>query len=96
MLTTTRGSQAPVRNNKAHADLRSVLFFGLFFRLAFGALVTAVFGLLLPEWRASNRYLTTSCVVLGKRVSIFENAAGAKSGTSYPEIRIAYKVDGGK
>jgi hypothetical protein len=94
-MTDDQSTEATVRKNQEHARYQSVLLFGLFFLLGFAALVAIVFGFILPEWRANNRYLSSSCVVLDKRVSMATKLSPrTKGGTHYPEIKISYQVDG--
>ena len=56
------------------------------------SLVGIVSGMVLPEWRANNRYLPNTCVVLDKKVS--RDDGGEEGPTYRPEIRIRYEVDG--
>ena len=90
-----RADQEPIRREKTGFGCG---FFGLVFIAGCGFLVMLVGGFLLPDWRANNRYLPTTCVVLDRRLG--EDIApadpeGRGGGPVYhPEIEIQYEVDG--
>jgi hypothetical protein len=69
-----------------------------FFPLGCASLVMLVWGGLLPEWRANNRYLPNSCVVLDRRLASerFDDPDGGAREGYHPEIKIHYQVDGRK
>ncbi len=79
---------------------RTFAFSGLFVLVGCGTLVMLVWGFLLLDWRANNRYLPNSCMVLDRRLARAEgqvNPEGGKGGPTYhPEIKIRYEVDGRK
>jgi len=56
-----------------------------------------VWGFLLLDWRANNRYLPNSCVALDRRLARAEGQANRRGGqgrpTYHPEIKIRYEVD---
>jgi hypothetical protein len=72
--------------------------FGLFFFAGCGSLVMLVWGFLRVDWRANNRYLPNSCVVLDRRLATEMGGANPDGGlarpTYHPEIKIRYEVDG--
>jgi hypothetical protein len=79
-------------------------FFGLVFLAGCGFLVL-MGGFLLLDWRANNRYLPNSCVVLDRRLAIgtsehvvhVGDASRTEPRPSYnPEIKIQYEVGGRK
>ena len=79
-------------------------FFGLFFLAGCGFLVL-MGGILLRDWRANNRYLPNSCVVLDGRLATgtrehvvrVDDAPQTEWRPSYkPEIKILYQVGGRK
>jgi hypothetical protein len=62
-----------------------------------------VWGLLIPDWRANNRYVPAMCEVLDKRLDskMFETVghdghAGPERPSYRPEIKIRYEVNGRK
>jgi hypothetical protein len=75
-------------------------FFGLCFLMGCMSLVMLVWGFLLLDWRANNRYLPNSCVVLDRRLASTLTDPGPEGGTRrpvyHPEIKIQYEVDGQK
>jgi hypothetical protein len=80
------------------------LFFGLFFLAGCGFLVVCARGFLL-DWRANNRYLPNSCVVLDRRLATGMSNDVVVSGdfswtvqrpSYHPEIKIQYEVGGRK
>jgi len=75
-------------------------FFGLFFLAGCGSLVMLVWGFLLLDWRANNRYLPNSCVVLDRRLAKQMGDPAPEGGRGrpsyHPEIKIRYEVDGRK
>jgi hypothetical protein len=77
-------------------------FFGLFFVAGCGLLVAGIWGFLL-DWRANNRYLPNSCVVLDRRLAAGTSEDVVVRGdvpstvqrpSYHPEIRIRYEVGG--
>jgi Protein of unknown function (DUF3592) len=80
-------------------------FFALFFVAGCGFLVLLVSGLV-RDWRANNRYLPNSCVVLDRRLAIgtsslvvvvSDGVTRTEPRPSYhPEIKIQYEVGGRK
>ncbi len=79
----------------------SFAFSGAFLLMGCASLVMLVWGFLLTDWRANNRYLPNSCVVLDKRLAtqMAKRADPEEAGevpVYHPEIRIRYEVDGRK
>ncbi len=70
----------------------------LLFIAGCASLVMLVGGFLVPDWRANNRYVPGSCVVLDKRladsIGKFPGASGGEKISYHPEIKIRYEVDG--
>jgi hypothetical protein len=75
-------------------------FSGLFFLMGCASLVMLVWVFLLLDWRANNRYLPNSCVVLDRRLASTMSEPGPEGGTPrpvyHPEIKIRYEVGGRK
>ncbi|MFI5456789.1 MAG: DUF3592 domain-containing protein [Isosphaerales bacterium] len=96
----TGGWRAELVRMKRENSGCSVAFFGLFFLAGCGSLVMLVWGFLLLDWRANNRYLPNSCVVLDRRLAKEMSdppPEGGRGGPVYhPEIKIRYEVGGRK
>jgi hypothetical protein len=103
--SASRGDWAGMRRgDSGWANAVVGLFSWLFFLAGCGFLVVFVRGSLL-EWRANNRYLPNSCVVLDRRLAtgtiddvvVGDDAPQTVQRPSYhPEIKIQYEVAGRK
>jgi hypothetical protein len=72
------------------------VFFGFCFLMGCAALVMLVWGFILPDWKANNRYLPNTCVVLDRRLATSMSDPGPEGGIPrpvyLPEIKIQYEV----
>ena len=75
----------------------------LMFFAAIGGVIMIVWGWLIPDWRANNRYVADTCLVLDKKLDettmeVVDPRGGQKrQETSYcPQIKIRYEVAGRK
>jgi hypothetical protein len=59
--------------------------------VASGFLVFMVWALIIPEWRANNVFIESSCVILAKRLA---ESSGEDGPTYRPEFLIRYAADG--
>lgn len=75
----------------AIAGLGEAVFFGLFFLIGCVGLVAILAALIIPQWRANNEFVETTCVVRAKTLA----ETRGDDGLLYrPEITIEYRVDG--
>jgi len=73
------------------ARLGETLFFGLFFLGGCAGLVAILTTLIIPQWRANNEFVETTCVVRAKELAKKQGEDGC---VYRPEITIDYLVDG--
>ncbi len=73
-------------------------FFLLSFVAGCASFALLVWGFLIPDWRANNRYVAGTCVVLDRRltdsIGKFPGEGDGATITYHPEIKIRYEVDG--
>lgn len=65
-------------------------FFGLLFLAGCGGIVAIILTLVIPEWRANNEFVETTCVVRGKAIG----RSGGDETLYRPEIQIEYEIHG--
>jgi hypothetical protein len=77
--------------SSAAGRVGEAVFFGVFFLLGCAGLATILETLILPQWRANNEFVETTCIVCEKTLA---KKQGEDGFLYRPEVAVEYKVDG--